>query len=276
LIPVGEDDSLGLKLFHRLRFILIHIITLVGCSMVEMQWDALCLCAILYLVRMFGVTAGYHRYFSHRSFKTSRPFAFFLGFLAQSSAQRGILWWASNHRHHHRYSDRIEDLHSPVQHSFIQSHFDWIFHPQAHISRRNIADLTRIPELRLLNKYWLLSPILLGGFCLWLGEGYFFYGFMLSTVLLFHGTFTINSLSHMWGSRRYQTKDDSRNNWVLALITLGEGWHNNHHHYMHSTRQGFMWWEIDITFYILWLCSKLGLVWDLRTVPQRVRDQVSK
>ena len=273
LIPVGENDRWWLQLVHRLRFILIHVITLVGCSMVDVSWGAISLCVALYFIRMFGVTAGYHRYFSHRSFKTSRPFAFLLGFLAQTSAQRGILWWASNHRHHHRYSDRFEDLHSPVQHSFIQSHFDWVFHPQAHISRKNITDLTRVPELRLLNKYWLLCPTLLGAFCLWMGTDYFFYGFMLSTVLLFHGTFTINSLSHMWGTRRYNTKDDSRNNWVLALITMGEGWHNNHHHYMRSTRQGFMWWEIDLTYYILWTCSLLGLVWDMRDVPTHIRDQ---
>ena len=275
LIPVTENDGVLLKTYHRMRFILIHVVTIIGCLMVDVQWQSLVLCVFLYVIRMFGVTAGYHRYFSHRTFKTSRPFAFVLGFLAQTSAQRGVLWWASNHRHHHRYSDQKEDLHSPVYHGFLQSHFDWVFHPQAHISRKNITDLTRVPELRFLNRYWVFCPIALGGICLYGGWSHFFYGFMLSTVLLLHGTFTINSLSHMWGTRRYNTKDDSRNNWLLALITLGEGWHNNHHHYMRSTRQGFFWWEIDITFYILWCFSKIGLIWDMRSVPQDVLEDQS-
>lgn len=230
--------------------------------------------AVLYFVRMFGVTAGYHRYFSHRTFKTSRIFAFILACIAQSSAQRGVIWWASNHRHHHRFSDQAEDLHSPVVAGFWQSHVGWLWSPASYVYHKNITDLERCPELVFLNTYPMIPAIILGVGCWWVWDwAGLVYGFGLSTILLFHGTFTINSLTHMWGSRHYETTDQSRNNLWLALITLGEGWHNNHHRYMKSTRQGFLWWEIDITFYILWILSVCGIVWDLRPVPQNILDE---
>lgn len=215
---------------------------------------------------MFGVTAGYHRYFSHRSYKTGRIFQFLLALLAMSSAQKGVLWWAAHHRDHHRFSDTPWDVHSPVRGGFWHSHLLWILDANNDpTDLGKIKDLARFPELVWLNRHWYLPPVLLGvAVALTLGWSGLLIGFFLSTVLVWHATFTINSLAHIFGSRRYVTTDTSRNNWLLALLTLGEGWHNNHHHHMHSARQGFFWWEIDIVYYVLLALRRVGLVWDLR------------
>ena len=259
---------------HKYRFLLFHLIALFGTLYTGITTQAFICFVFLYLVRMFGVTAGYHRYFSHRSFKTSRFFAFLLALLAQSSTQKGVIWWARNHRHHHRFSDKEEDIHSPIHHGFWNSHLGWIFAQRTYVAHRNVADLERVPELRFLNKYPMIPVVILGAFVFFtLDLSSFFFGFFMSTVFLLHGTFTINSLSHIWGSQRYHTSDDSRNNFFLALVTLGEGWHNNHHRYMRSVRQGFYWWEIDITFYVLKVVSWTGLIWDLRAVPKNILEE---
>jgi stearoyl-CoA desaturase (delta-9 desaturase) len=231
---------------------------------------ALIICIGLYVIRMFGVTAGYHRYFSHRSFKTSRAFQFVLAFLAQSSAQRGILWWAAKHRHHHRHSDTDLDVHSPRMRGFLYSHVGWIFHPQhGETDVDAIPDLTKYPELVWLNRHPYLPAAVLAVACfLVAGWSGLVVGFFWSTVLLYHGTFFINSLAHVHGKQRYVTGDDSRNNWWLAVITLGEGWHNNHHAYQRSTRQGFRWYEFDPTFYALAVLSWMRLVWELGQPPE--------
>ncbi|GAK34140.1 palmitoyl-monogalactosyldiacylglycerol delta-7 desaturase, chloroplastic [alpha proteobacterium Q-1] len=226
----------------------------------------------LYALRMFGVTGGYHRYFSHRTFKTGRVFQFILAFIAQSSAQRGALWWASTHRHHHRHSDTDEDVHSPVKRSFIYSHMGWIFdrkHNETDLS--TVPDLAKYPELRWLDRNRYLPPILLG-FVVWLLAGWsgLVVGFFWSTVALWHATFFINSLAHVHGNQRYLTGDQSRNNWWLALLTFGEGWHNNHHYYQSAACQGFRWYEIDISFYILKGLAFIGVVHELKTPPEAV------
>ena len=226
----------------------------------------------LYVVRMFGVTAGFHRYFSHRSFKTSRAGQFLFALLAMSSAQKSVLWWAALHRHHHAHSDQEDDVHSPVHRSFFYSHVGWIFDKKHDATRlEDVPDLAKYPELRFLDRHQLLPAIALGILC-FLIDGWpgLFIGFFLSTVFLYHGTFFINSLAHVHGKQRYVTGDDSRNNWWLAVITLGEGWHNNHHAYQRSTRQGFRWYEIDITYYILRALSWTGFVWDLGEPPAEV------
>ncbi len=252
-------------------FVLVHL-SLVGIFWTGFTTQAVVLCISLYLVRMWAVTAGFHRYFSHRSFKTSRWFQFVLAFLGQTSAQRGVLWWAALHRHHHRHSDTPLDVHSPVHTGFWFSHVGWIFSPQKNeADYAGIEDFSKYPELRFLDRHPYLPASLLGIACFvvagWPG---LFVGFLLSTVILWHGVFAINSLAHVVGSKRYLTADESRNNWWLALITLGEGWHNNHHHYQSSTRQGFYWWEIDICYYVLKAMSWVGLVWDLREPPKHV------
>ncbi|MDF1503218.1 fatty acid desaturase [Roseisolibacter sp. H3M3-2] len=252
-------------------FLLVHAACL-GAVWSGVTAGALWLCLALYVARMFGVTAGYHRYFSHRSFKTGRVFQFLLAFLAQSTAQRGILWWAAKHRHHHRHSDTEHDVHSPRHMGFWYSHVGWIFTAQHDATDFDaIPDLTKYPELMWLERHPYLPAATLALGCLALG-GWpaLFVGFFWSTVLLYHGTFFINSLAHVHGRQRYLTGDDSRNNWWLAVITLGEGWHNNHHAYQRSTRQGFRWYEFDPTFYVLTALSWARVVWDLGAPPADV------
>ena len=226
----------------------------------------------LYWLRLFAIGAGYHRYFSHRAYSTGRVFQFLLAFFAQSTAQKSVLWWAAKHRHHHLHSDTELDVHSPRQKGFLYSHVGWIFarrHDATDLVK--VQDLAAFPELLWLHKYELVPPIILAATCFivagWSG---LVVGFFWSTVLVYHATFGINSLAHVYGSQRYVTGDDSRNNWLLALATMGEGWHNNHHAYQSSVRQGFRWWEIDLTYYILKALSWVGVVWDLKTPPAEV------
>jgi stearoyl-CoA desaturase (delta-9 desaturase) len=229
---------------------------------------------VLYWVRMIGVTGGYHRYFAHRSYKTSRVGQFVIALIAQSSAQRGPVWWAAVHRDHHKHSDTELDHHSPRHKGFLFSHMGWIFTKRSgEPDYDGVADLTQYPELMWLNRHQ-YAPAIALGFLVWLFAGWtgLIVGFMWSTVLCFHCTFFINSLAHVHGNQRYQTGDDSRNNWWLALITCGEGWHNNHHAYQSSTRQGFRWYQVDVTYYVLTALSWTGVIWDLRAPPRDVID----
>jgi stearoyl-CoA desaturase (delta-9 desaturase) len=241
----------------------------VGCFFIAPTPLSVGLCVGLYVVRMFGITAGYHRYFAHRAYKTSRWFQFVLGWLGAMALQKGPLWWAANHRDHHRYSDTEEDPHSPVRHGVFWAHVGWVLSRQHDESiLDNIEDFRRFPELRLLEAlHWI--PGTLAAIACYLIDGWtgFFWGFILSTVLLYHGVFLVNSVCHLFGRRRFNTTDHSRNNAVVAILTLGEGWHNNHHHYMSSANQGFRWYEIDLSFYALKLLSLPGIVWDLRKPP---------
>lgn len=281
---VSDDDGRDPDRIDWLRvvpFIGLHLACL-GVIWVGVSWFAVAVAAALYALRMFAITGFYHRYFSHKAFKTSRPMQFVFAVIGAMSVQRGPLWWAAHHRHHHRHSDRPEDLHSPVQHGFFRSHMGWFLTRRAFgTDSAAIGDLAKYPELRLIDRFDVLIPValatalfFLGG---WLetaapglgtsGPQLLVWGFFVSTVVLFHATVTINSLAHQIGSRRFETRDNSRNNWWLALLTFGEGWHNNHHHYPGSARQGFRWWEIDLTYYGLKLMKWLGLVWDLKPVP---------
>ncbi|HEV8244740.1 MAG TPA: acyl-CoA desaturase, partial [Polyangiaceae bacterium] len=222
-------------------FVLMHFVPLLA-IWTGTHWQDWVVCFGLYWARMFGVTGAYHRYFAHRTYKTSRFFQFCLAFLAQSSAQKGALWWAAHHRTHHKLSDKDGDPHDSRR-GFWYSHVLWLFAGTEETDYSKVKDLAKYPELVLLNKLSLLPAIVLG-VVVWLAMGWsgLLIGFFLSTVLLWHGTFTINSLSHMLGKPRYDAGDASKNNWLLAIITMGEGWHNNHHHFMNSTRQGFFWW----------------------------------
>lgn len=265
---VANDEGISVKI---VPFILMHIACL-AVFFVGISLPAVLLCIALYMIRMFALTAGYHRYFAHRAFKTSRFFQFVLAVVGTTAVQKGPLWWASHHRKHHKYTDQEGDLHSPVTDGFWWSHIGWV------ISRKYdptdwpaIKDFARYPELRWINKYHLIPAITLAVLCFLLGGWlWLVWGFFVSTVALYHGTFSVNSLAHMWGSRRYATGDDSRNNFLIALWTGGEGWHNNHHHYMASVKQGFYWWEIDFSYYALKMMSWVRLVWDLRLPPQQL------
>ena len=275
--PESQDRIDWLRV---LPFIGLHLACL-GVFWVGFSWFALATAITLYALRMFAITGFYHRYFSHKAFRTSRVLQFLFALIGAASVQRGPLWWAAHHRHHHRHADTEHDLHSP-RHGFFRSHMGWFLTPGAFRTRiEALPDLRDFPELRWLDRFDTLVPVLLavalyalGG---WLqrshpelgtsGGQLLIWGFFVSTVVLFHVTVTINSLAHRWGSRRYATRDDSRNNWLLALLTFGEGWHNNHHHFPGSARQGFRWWELDLTYYGLRMMSWFGLVWDLKPVP---------
>jgi len=257
-----------------LPFYAVHVAAVVGVALVGFSWKGVALALALYYVRMFGVTGGYHRYFSHRTYRTSRAFQFVLALLAQSSVQKGALWWAAHHRDHHKYSDTPKDPHSYRDYGFWYSHVGWILSTETEeTDYSRISDLARYPELRWLNN-WHVVPAVVLAVGLWLVGSWpaLVWGFFVSTTLLWHGTFTINSLSHMWGKRRYSTTDDSKNNPVLAIVTMGEGWHNNHHYYPRSVRQGFRWWQIDMTYYVLRALALVGIVWDLHVPSQKIID----
>jgi stearoyl-CoA desaturase (delta-9 desaturase) len=254
----------------------VHVLAIVGLAILGWSWTGAALCLALYVPRMFFVTGAYHRYFSHRSYKTSRWFQFVLALGATLTAQKGVLWWAAHHRVHHKLSDAPGDLHSVEQSGFWWAHMGWILARDLEgTDGTRVKDLEKYPELRWLDRYWMV-PAIAAGTLTFLAGGFFvlIWGFAVCQVLCWHGTFTINSLSHLWGGRRYETDDASRNNLVLALITMGEGWHNNHHHYQVSTRQGFRWWEIDCTYYILCALAAVGLIWDLHGVPDHIVDEV--
>ncbi|KYF55557.1 stearoyl-CoA desaturase [Sorangium cellulosum] len=259
------------QIFNVLGITAIHVGTVVAIAR-GATWKLAALAAATYFVRMFAITAVYHRYFSHRSYKTSRGLQFLLALLGTTATQKGPLWWGGTHRVHHKYSDTERDVHSPLRRGFWYAHMGWwLGREHEELDLKRIPDFAGFPELRWLDRYHVVGPIGMIALLFAVG-GYdaFLWGYVVSTCALMHGTFTINSLAHVFGSRRYATTDTSRNNFWLALITLGEGWHNNHHHYMSSANQGFFWWEIDVSFYILRGMEKLGLIWDLRTAPAHV------
>jgi stearoyl-CoA desaturase (delta-9 desaturase) len=252
-------------------FVLVHLAS-VAAIWTGVTWQAVVMCVTLYWLRIFAIGAGYHRYFSHRAYATSRAFQFVLAILAQSTGQKSVLWWAAKHRHHHLHSDTEHDIHSPRHKGIVYSHVGWIFSRQHDTCDLiKVDDFARYPELMWLHRHERLPAIALAVLCYLIG-GWpgLVVGFFWSTVFVYHATFCINSLAHVRGRKRYVTGDDSRNNWLLAIFTMGEGWHNNHHAYQSSARQGFRWWEIDPTFYLLKWLSLTGLIWDLKTPPAAV------
>ena len=281
-----DQDVRQIDRVRTFPFVALHL-SLLTVFFVGWSPIAVTLAILLYAVRMFAITGFYHRYFSHRTFRTSRPMQFVFALIGASAVQRGPLWWASNHRTHHMHSDQSADVHSPVQHGFWWSHMGWFLsYQQMSPKLKRIHDFAKFPELRFLDRFDVLVPVGLAvGIFLfghWLGQAYptletsgwqlLVWGFVVSTVALYHGTFTITSLSHRIGRRRFETSDNSRNSLLLALLTFGEGWHNNHHFYPGSAKQGFKWWEIDITYYLLKGLQLCGLIWDIRPVPVWVMD----
>ncbi len=292
--PEGADAVRERPDRFEFRRCLPFLFTHLGCFgvlWVGWSWTAVIVAAVLYVVRMFAVTGFYHRYFSHRTFKTSRAVQFLFAVLGNTAVQRGALWWAAVHRHHHQHSDQEHDVHSPSQRGFWWSHIGWMTSSKNFPTNyRVIRDLAQFPELVFLNRFDLVVPAFFGAALFGTGEALrllapslgtsggqlFVWGFFVSTVVLLHGTLFINSLAHVFGRRRFQTGDDSRNSLLLALVTLGEGWHNNHHRYMATARQGFFWWEIDVTYYVLKALSWTGLIWDLKPVPQSIYEEAKQ
>jgi stearoyl-CoA desaturase (Delta-9 desaturase) len=251
-----------------LGFLFVHVAAL-GVFWVGFSWKAVALCVASYYLRMFAITAGFHRYFSHRTYRLKRVPQFLLAALGQTAAQKGVLWWASNHRHHHRYSDRPEDIHSPLQRGFWWSHIGWILAAdRAGTDYSRIRDLAKYRELVWLDRHE-YAPTVAYAVALYAAFGWtgLVWGYFLSTALLWHGTFSINSAMHLIGRRVFATTDDSRNSFFFALVTMGEGWHNNHHWAQGSAAQGFRWWEVDPSYYLLWAGEKVGLVRDLHRPP---------
>jgi len=281
---IAEDDNR--TTFSRISSFLVLHSACLGVFWTGWSWVAVGYAAFLYAIRMFAITGFYHRYFSHRTFKTNRFWQFVFAAWGNSAAQRGPLWWAAHHRKHHRHSDEPEDVHSPWQHTLYEAHMGWITETRNHkTDLHEVRDFARYGELVFLNRFDMLVPFALGTFSWlfgWFLEAQFpqlettrwqmLVFFFISTVLLFHGTCTINSLSHLFGRKRYETTDQSRNSLLLALITFGEGWHNNHHYYPGSARQGFYWWEIDITYYGLRFLQAIGIIRQLNPVPRRTRE----
>jgi len=277
---VQADRSIRVEVFPHHRSIpmyLCHAVGIVGPFLVPFRWSYVALALAVYGVRMVALSGGYHRYFAHRSYRTGRGFQLVIAFLGGTCAQRGALWWAGNHRHHHRHSDDPTDLHSPRHGGLFWSHVGWILSKRFEKTDHElIRDFAHFPELRWLDRHHLVPPLVLLGTLLALGGlPAAIWGAFVSSVLLWHLTFAVNSVAHTFGSARYATGDDSRNNAVLALLTLGEGWHNNHHHYPASSTFGFFRWELDVTYWVLRALSASGVIWDLRRLPAGVRDDVA-
>jgi len=270
--PVDERAPDERANYKAIPFGLVHLAPFAAIWTGATSFDWI-VCFSLYFARMFFITAGYHRYFSHRSYKLGRGMQFLMAVGGTTAMQRGPLWWAAHHRHHHKYSDQPEDVHSPLR-GLWWSHVGWVLCDRyADTDMERVKDVAKYPELRWLNDYHLVPPTVLAIGCYLLGGlGTLFVGFFLSTVLVYHCTFFINSLAHVFGRRRYVTTDTSRNSFILALLTLGEGWHNNHHYYQSSVKQGFYWWEIDVSYCIVKMLSWVGLASDLRGVPDHVRS----
>lgn len=288
----GKNDPRGDRIdwLRAVPFIALHL-GCVGLVWVGVSPVAMVVAAASYAIRMFALTGFYHRYFAHRTFHASRPVQFVFALLGAASVQRGPLWWAAHHRNHHRNADSVLDPHAPGVHGFLWSHMGWFLTPRAfRTDLERVPDLARFSELRWLDRFDAVVPLIYAASLFGLGAllgrvapglhtngaQMLVWGFFISTVVLFHATVTINSLAHRWGSRRFATRDDSRNNPLLALITFGEGWHNNHHFFPGSVRQGFRWWEIDLTWYGLEAMRLLGLISDLKPVPAWVRKRAAR
>jgi stearoyl-CoA desaturase (delta-9 desaturase) len=260
-------------------FWLVHASALMAFAL-PVQRALLAACALSYLLRMLGITMGFHRYFAHGAFDCGRAVRFLLALAGTAAMQKGPIWWAGTHVLHHRSPDREGDPHSPVLGGFYHAHMGWfldgirydVVDADNPVARR----FSRAPEIRLLDRLPGLPPIALAvGAFAWGGWPGLVWGFSIPTVLLAHATFSINSVTHMFGSRRFDTSDDSRNNPWTALATLGEGWHNNHHRYPRAARNGFVWWELDVTYLAIRGLERLGLAWNVRPVPAHVLREVT-
>ena len=270
--------------FRVIPFILIHFGALAA-FWTHFEWYLVWVALFLFVIRMFAITGFYHRYFAHKTFKTSRLMQFIFAFIGSTAAQRGPIWWASHHRRHHLNSDKLNDHHSPHTHHFLWSHMGWFLAKKNFLTDRKVVrDLTKFKELVLIDRFDWLPPVLLLLSLFVIGEyssltsgvsglNMVIWGFCVSTILVYHCTFAVNSIAHLWGTQRYNTKEESKNNFFVALLTFGEGWHNNHHHYPGSIRQGFYWWEVDLTYYVLRFLSFFGIVYNLRTVSKAIRQK---
>jgi len=245
---------------------------------VPFRWAFLGLWAASHFLRAIGLTLVFHRYLAHRAFRMNRVARFVWTFIGTAAMQKGPLWWAGHHVNHHRFADREGDPHSPMISGFYYAHVGWFLHDTKHdrVEATNpvIRDFSTVPEIAWLDRYFFLPPAALAA-TLFLAGGWpwLVYGFCLPTMTLAHATFAINTVNHMFGSRRFDTLDESRNNPLTAFFAVGEGWHNNHHRYQRAARNGFYWWEVDVTWYVIRLMSAVGLAWNVQGVPRRIYEE---
>jgi stearoyl-CoA desaturase (delta-9 desaturase) len=234
--------------------------------------------ATSHFVRAVGLTLLFHRYLAHRAFKLNRVARFVWAFIGTAAMQKGPLWWAGHHVNHHKFADRDGDPHSPMVSGFYYAHIGWFLndtrHDRVEVTNPVMRDFSPVPELALLERcFWAPPAILAAVMYLLGGMPWFVWGFCLPTMTLAHSTFAINTVNHMFGSRRFETVDESRNNPVTAFFAVGEGWHNNHHRFQRAARNGFYWWEFDITWYTIKAMEAVGLAWDLQAVPARIYEE---
>jgi stearoyl-CoA desaturase (delta-9 desaturase) len=272
-IPALKLPRPALSWYDWLRsslFILLHVVAVVAPFFVPITWTAVGLGLLFYFVRMFGITGAYHRYFAHRAYKTSRWFQFVLAWIGCAAMQKGPLWWAGHHRHHHKHSDQEDDPHSPIVKTVWWAHVGWVISGRFRDAPA-MKDFEKYPELRVLDTFFTWVPGLLLAVLCYAIDGWsgVVWGFLVGTVCLYHATFLVNSACHLFGTRRYATTDQSKNCWWAAILTMGEGWHNNHHHYQSCARQGFKWWELDVSYYIIRTLGAVGLVWDIREPTEK-------
>jgi stearoyl-CoA desaturase (Delta-9 desaturase) len=245
---------------------------------VPFRWAFIGLWAGSHFVRALGLTLIFHRYLAHRAFKMSRAARFVWAFIATAAMQKGPLWWAGHHVNHHRFADRDGDPHSPMVSGFYYAHIGWFLNDTKYdrVEGTNpvIRDFSGVAEIAWLEKYFFVPPLALAvALFLFGGLPWLVWGFCLPTMTLSHATFAINTVNHMFGSRRFETVDESRNNLVTAVFAVGEGWHNNHHRYQRAARNGFYWWEFDPTWYVIRAMAAVGLVWDIQRVPKRIYEE---
>ena len=242
---------------------------------VPFRWPLIGLWAASHFVRAIGLTLIFHRYLAHRAFRMNRGARFVWTFIGTAAMQKGPLWWAGHHVNHHRYADREGDPHSPAISGFYYAHIGWFLNDTRHdhLPPTNpvIRDFSKDREIAWLERFYFFPPLLLA-IALYLAGGFpwVVWGFCLPTMTLAHATFAINTINHLSGSRRFETRDESRNNAFTAFFAAGEGWHNNHHRYQRAARNGFYWWEFDPTWYVIRAMAAVGLVWDIQAVPERI------
>lgn len=281
----GQKDF---RFFNLIPMLAMHVAAITMVIMSGFSWVALLACVFMYYARMFGITGGFHRYFAHRTYKTSRWFQFVLAWLGTSATQLGPIWWAGHHRDHHKFSDTEKDVHSPVQRGFWWAHIGWLWADRFNVTKyENMKDFDKYPEMKWINTYYFIPPIVTAFMMYGLGwvlnawypglgtSGFqmLAWGFFASTVLLYHGTFLVNSATHIVGKRVYPTSDNSKNSMWISLLTMGEGWHNNHHYFPSSESQGLEWWQIDMSHYIITMLSWVGVVWDIKRIPRRLVEE---
>lgn len=303
---VVHDERISLRV--RLLNLVAVLLPLAGLVMaivllwgIAFEWVYLGLLVGLYVLTALGVTVGYHRFFTHKSFKTPRFVGVTLAVLGSMAVEGPVLRWVATHRKHHQHSDQEEDPHSPHGHGggirgmlmgMWHAHMGWLFRSKAFVSERAIGsegseysryvkDLETDPWWRWMSRLFplwvvlgLLLPALIGGLATMSWTGVllgFIWGGLVRVLLLHHVTWSINSVCHIWGTRPFRSHDESRNNAVFGVLAMGEGWHNNHHAFPASARHGLRWWQVDVSYLVIWAMSKVGLASDVRVpAPERI------